>query len=149
MDGEHRLEGDHHVDFTGHDRSWRCFGLVERRDFREGNPLRAEPAGLADREGLAQIHAALLVSETDYQIQAIRRAPEEQIDNRTVKVLAVEDVIIHKLIAGRYQDLADIEAILETELAFDAAYIEHWVEFWDVQDRWRRIQRSSWSHAKA
>lgn len=103
---------------------------------------RADPSG----DLLRLVHknfgvADLLVSGTDYQRLAIQRAVQEHIDNEVVKVLTVEDVIIHKLIAGRYQDLADIEAILETELTFDAAYVEHWTGFWQVQDLWHKIQQ--------
>ena len=81
---------------------------------------RADPGGELirlkyERYGVAD----LLVSGTDYQCQALQHAVEETIDNEHIKVLTVEDVVIHKLIAGQYQDLADIEAILETKLTLD------------------------------
>lgn len=46
-----------------------------------------------------------------------------------------------ELIAGRYQDLADIEAILDAGVAVDASYVERWAEFWEVLDRWRAFTR--------
>ena len=77
-----------------------------------------------------------------YQHQALQHAVEETIDNEPIKVLTVEDVIVHKLIAGRYQDLADIEAILATNFDLDQEYIENWADFWDVFDRWEEVQTS-------
>ena len=102
---------------------------------------RADPGGdlirlRHERYGVAD----LLVSGTDYQRQALQHAVEETIDNEHIKVLTAEDVIIHKLIAGLYQDMADIEAILETKLTLDQEYIENWANFWDVLDRWKQIR---------
>jgi predicted nucleotidyltransferase len=86
--------------------------------------------------------ADLLIAGTDYQQEAIRRARQEPIGNgESAAVLAVEDVIIHKLIAGRTQDIADIEAILTARVPFDAGYIERWATFWEVIDRWRALSR--------
>ena len=58
-----------------------------------------------------------------------------------VPVLTVEDVIVHKLIAGRYRHLADIEEILETKPSLEEPYIERWAEFWEVLDRWHALGR--------
>lgn len=78
----------------------------------------------ADRGGelLRLTHAVfgvadLLFAGTHYQDLAIQRALVEPIDDdEDAPVLTPEDVIVHKLIAGRYQDLADIDAILDTKL---------------------------------
>mgnify|MGYP001330410090 FL=1 len=94
--------------------------------------LRHQQHGVAD----------LLIAGTNYQHQALQHAVEETIDNEPIKVLTVEDVIVHKLIAGRYQDLADIEAILATNFDLDQEYIENWADFWDVFDRWEEVQTS-------
>lgn len=80
----------------------------------------------------------LLISGTEYQREALARARVEHVVGvGDTPVLTVEDVIVHKLIAGRYQDLADIEAILDGGVLIDAAYVERWAEFWEVLDRWR------------
>jgi hypothetical protein len=85
--------------------------------------------------------ADILIAGTDYQQRAIERARREPIDDaHTAPVLTIEDVIIHKLIAGRLQDLADIEAILATQPEMDRGYIERWVEFWGVESAWNGLQ---------
>jgi len=91
--------------------------------------LRHDTYGIAD----------LLIAGTEYQQQAIQRAIEEPLGDVIIKVLSVEDVIVHKLIAGRYQDLADIEAILASSQEFDQQYIASWAKFWDVLERWESL----------
>ncbi len=48
-----------------------------------------------------------------------------------------EDVVVHKLIAYRHRDRADIHEILRCQAGLDRVYIERWCEFWGVVDRWR------------
>lgn len=108
-------------------------GWEVRRVSPEPDLLRARhPAlGIAD----------LLVAATEYQREAIGRARLEPIGGgRSGRVLAAEDVIVHKLIAGRTQDLADVEAILAAGVALDEAYVERWAAFWEVLDAWRRLR---------
>ena len=86
--------------------------------------------------------ADLLIAGTDYQHLALDRARSETIlDGQVVYVLTAEDVIIHKLIAGRSQDIADIEAILAAAVPLDETYIAKWVAFWDVTERWAKLHR--------
>ena len=83
----------------------------------------------------------LIVAATEYERVAIARAREEPLlAGRTVLVLAPEDVIVLKLIAGRAQDVADIEAILAAKPSLDEHHIEDWARFWGVLDTWRRLR---------
>ena len=85
--------------------------------------------------------ADLMIAGTSYQQEAIDRAREEPIGaGETARVLTPEDVIVHKLIAGRSQDLADIEAILQAKVLLDEGYIERWAAFWEVTERWRALR---------
>jgi hypothetical protein len=108
-------------------------GWTVRRADAAGELLRIRHADL----GLAD----LLVAGTDYQQRAIERAIVESLAGGTrVAVLSPEDVIVHKLISGRTQDIADIEAILDAGVPLDRAYIERWADFWDVTDRWNSVR---------
>ena len=85
--------------------------------------------------------ADLMFAATDYQHEAIRRAREESFDDgASARVLTAEDVIVHKLIAGRTQDIADIEAILAAKHPLDENYIEKWADYWDVLASWRSLR---------
>jgi len=111
----------------------RAAGWEVRRAGPEGELLRLRHAEL----GIAD----LLIAATEYQQEAIRRAREEPLGNgESARVLTPEDVIVHKLIAGRTQDHADIEAILAAGTPLDEQYVERWAEFWDVLDTWRGLR---------
>ena len=84
--------------------------------------------------------ADLLAVEMDYQRKALRRARSETFSGGiTARVLAVEDVIVTKLIANRAQDDGDITSILEAGAPMDVKYLKHWMEVWDVADRFAAI----------
>lgn len=70
----------------------------------------------------------VLVAETEYQDIALDRAVDG--------VLTAEDVIVHKLLAGRPRDHDDIASILATGRPLDEGYIARWAEVWGVTDRW-------------
>lgn len=73
----------------------------------------------------------ILIPVVEYQREALRRARDH--------VLTVEDVIIHKLIAGRPRDLDDIRSILEAGVALDHEYLGRWIAEWDVAERWAQF----------
>ena len=76
-----------------------------------------------------------------YQQQAVDRAVVHDIDDSTtVRVLAIEDVIIHKLIADRSKDAADVESILASDPRMDTAYLDHWLNEWGIVDRYERAK---------
>ncbi len=84
-------------------------------------------------DGMA--YADLIAVETEYQLAALERARHETFDDGlTARVLTIEDVIVHKLIANRPRDVADIADILETRAPMDVDYLEHWMQVWGVAD---------------
>ncbi|MDT7897085.1 MAG: hypothetical protein RRB24_03290 [Armatimonadota bacterium] len=64
-----------------------------------------------------------------YEGQAAQRAVEYDIgDGRVIRLCSAEDLIIHKLVAGRPQDIADVEGVLLRQKGrLDLAYIRHWL----------------------
>jgi hypothetical protein len=105
---------------------------------------RALPGGEILRLRHSELGAAdLIVAGTDYERNALLRAREEPLgDLRQVRIATPEDVIILKLIAGRAQGVADIEAILAARPDLDEAYLEEWVDFWGVRELWSRVRSS-------
>ena len=74
----------------------------------------------------------LLLAETEYQRTALRRARGG--------VITVEDVIVHKLIAGRPRDVDDIASILAAGVAVDDTYVVEHATEWDVLPLWVRLR---------
>lgn len=95
----------------------------------------AEPGGLPYLLFIrgSGIRVDVIAAQTEYQIGALERAVDG--------VLTVEDVIIHKLIAWRSKDQADIEQILAADPELDVAYLELWADEWGVEDRWEEARR--------
>jgi hypothetical protein len=70
-----------------------------------------------------------------YEDQVMQRAVQYELSpGRTVRLCSAEDLIIHKAVAGRAQDIRDIEGIVYRQGdALDVDYIRLWLaEFADV-----------------
>lgn len=70
-----------------------------------------------------------------YEDEVIRRAVDYQLEpGKTVRVCSAEDLIIHKCVAGRPQDIIDIDGILIRQgNSLDVPYIRKWLRaFADV-----------------
>lgn len=110
---------------------------------RDGWSVRAMPDGnwllrvKHPKLGVVDVIAA----ETAYQAAALARARATEFDGIPLRALAVEDVLIHKMIAGRFKDEADVEDILRADPDLDDDYLGHWLEEWGVEDRFARVAR--------
>ena len=81
------------------------------------------------------IRVDFIFSFTPYESQAIRRAKRVQILGQDVSFAAVEDLIIHKIFAGRPRDLEDVRSVILKNPDLDVPYIEQWLKaFDDVSD---------------
>jgi hypothetical protein len=77
------------------------------------------------------IRVDFIFSYSPYERQAIERARGIYFGQTEVKFAALEDVVIHKMIAGRARDIEDVESILLKNPDFDACYIEKWLDEFD------------------
>ena len=68
-----------------------------------------------------------IFSTSEYEKIAIQRAVLVDVDKAKVKYASVEDLIIHKIIAGRPRDLEDIKSVLLKNPGYDRIYIESWL----------------------
>lgn len=80
------------------------------------------------------IRVDIIAAQTDYQMGAIDRAVDG--------TLAVEDVVVHKLIAWRPRDRDDVDQILAAGHQLDEAYVARWASAWQVEDRWHDARRT-------
>ncbi len=64
-----------------------------------------------------------------YQRQALRRALEVRLGRRRVRVIAPEDLILHKLLSDRPIDRLDVHSILqEQRKSLDRRYLDRWAD---------------------
>jgi len=88
---------------------------------RETKVLPAEEAKL-------RIRVDFIFSFTEYETQAMNRTKKVIMDDYPVKFASCEDVIVHKMIAGRAIDVEDIKSILiKNKDSIDLKYIGGWL----------------------
>jgi len=78
------------------------------------------------------IRVDFIFSHTPYEREAINRANKIKILNQEVSFASVEDVIIHKIFAGRPRDIEDIKFILIKNRDIDTEYIKRWLKEFDA-----------------
>lgn len=86
---------------------------------------------LPTREEKSGIRVDFILSFTPYEKQAIERAKPVHIEETNVYFASPEDVIIHKIFAGRPRDLEDIKGILIKQSEINDDYIENWLKEFD------------------
>jgi hypothetical protein len=86
---------------------------------------------LPARDENSGIRVDLIFSFTPYEKQAIKRANPVYFDDTAVMFASLEDVVIHKIFAGRPRDLEDAEGLLVKNQNADRDYIAKWLAEFD------------------
>lgn len=77
------------------------------------------------------IRVDFIFSFTPYEIEAIARAHNVTMAGQEVAFARVEDLVIHKIFAGRPRDLEDVRSVLLRNPDVDKAYIRQWLKQFD------------------
>src|SRR4030043_454817 len=77
------------------------------------------------------IRVDFIFSFSPYERQAIERAKDIKLGRTSVRFASLEDLVIHKVIAGRARDLEDVRSILLKNPKYDSHYIEKWLAEFD------------------
>lgn len=78
------------------------------------------------------IRIDLIFSCSPYERQAIARSSKVDFDGVAVHFASLEDVIIHKIFAGRPRDLEDVRSIVVKHPIFDRDYVLRWLREFDA-----------------
>lgn len=90
---------------------------------------------LPAKDGDSGIRVDFIFSFLPYERQAIERATAVAIDGVPVRFASVEDLVIHKMFAGRPRDLEDVRGVLVRHPECDREYVERWLaEFEGTMD---------------
>jgi hypothetical protein len=73
------------------------------------------------------VRVDFIFSTTPYEAQAIGRAMSIKVAGEDVPFATAEDLILHKLFAGRPRDVEDVVGILHRSAALDWEYLRKWV----------------------
>ena len=79
------------------------------------------------------IRVDFIFSFSPYEQQAIERSLSVKMGRSRVKFASPEDLIVHKIFAGRPRDLEDVKSVLIKNPKIDLNYIRNWLKaFEDV-----------------
>ena len=95
--------------------------LVDPKDFT----LKTMVLPCSDPE--SGIRVDFVFSFSPYESQAITRALRVRIRHADVRFATAEDLVIHKVIAGRPRDLEDVRSILLKNPSLDIHYVRRWL----------------------
>ena len=85
---------------------------------------------------VSNIRVDLIFSFTPYESEAVRRAVTVVLNEVPVRFASAEDLIIHKLVAGRPRDIEDIRGVLARNPSLDEEDIIRWLaSFREVVNR--------------
>ncbi|MGB0766852.1 MAG: DUF6036 family nucleotidyltransferase [Phycisphaeraceae bacterium] len=98
----------------------------EARFAQDETTLAVSQAYFAIHRGIG-IEADFTFVDAPYLNVAIQRADVHTIEGYPVRFLCLEDLLIHKVLASRKQDLADVEQLLILNNKIDHDEVEHWL----------------------
>jgi hypothetical protein len=90
-----------------------------------------ETSVLPTKDEKTGIRVDLIFSFTPYERQAIDRANPVPLLGTAVMFASVEDVMIHKIFAGRPRDIEDVRSIMIKNPDFDREYTRTWLREFD------------------
>jgi hypothetical protein len=80
----------------------------------------------------SQIRVDCIFSFSTYEAEAIARAVPVELNGTTINYASAEDLIIHKIVAGRPRDLEDVRGVLLKNPDVGLSYIEDWPAQFDA-----------------
>ena len=131
--GEPRLTRDIDVTLGSVVGNWQH--VLKVMDKIKIKPLPKEPAEfvkhtwvLPGEEKKSGIRVDFIFSFTPYEQQAIKRGRKIKLGGGKVNFASPEDLVIHKLFAGRPRDIEDVKGIIAKNPKLDKKYIKKWLE---------------------
>lgn len=92
------------------------------------NTFTRETMVLPCRDPGTEVRVDLIFSFSPYERQALERARRVSMGGAQVAFASLEDVIVHKVIAGRPRDLEDVKSMLVKNPAADVTYVRTWLQ---------------------
>jgi predicted nucleotidyltransferase len=114
----------------------------------EGETFARETGVLPVEDAASRLRVDFIFSFTAYEQQALKRTRKVELSGYPVHFASCEDVIIHKLLAGRAVDDEDVKSILARHAGeIDRNYIEEWLdkfkempEYAGVRTKWDELR---------
>jgi len=152
--GEARFTRDADLKVSIGDRPLEDFRALVHQTFAEretGIPTHRQSAHILHIWARPGVPVDLFVSIFDYERRAVQRALEINVGGVAVRVCTAEDLIIHKVVAGRPHDWLDVGQVLIRQRGkLDQTYITNWLsqfsaalEAPEMAARYRELRKRS------
>jgi hypothetical protein len=121
-----------------------------------------DPFDMARTRRIVLLHASngrgidISIGIPGYEDELMRRAGDHELEpGKVVRLCSAEDLIIHKCVAGRPQDVRDVESVIARQGdKLDVVYIRQWLDYFsnllaipevlELFDRaWRTVQQTA------
>jgi predicted nucleotidyltransferase len=77
------------------------------------------------------VRVDFIFSNSEYERQALARTTFIDVEGTKVRFATIEDVVIHKLVAGRERDIEDVRSILRRHHHIDVVHVRDWLRQFD------------------
>lgn len=118
-------------------------------------PIPSDPSAFARStmvypcsDAASGIRVDFIMSFLEYERGAISRGKKVRVGRTDVNFASPEDLIVHKMVAGRPRDLEDVRSILLKNADIDVSFIAKWLSGFDrtqgsdAKDCFREIVKS-------
>lgn len=109
---------------------------------KEIEPFARETMVLPALDEHTGIRVDFIFSYTPYETEAIKRARKIKIIDQEVNFTSPEDLIIHKIFAGRPRDIEDVRTVLLKNPDVDIQYIRGWLKEFDESSDERKFLKT-------
>lgn len=116
----------------------RAFGFMEDTRWAEHNPMIRDFHVRLQR---GAIPVDLMLPKDDHDQACLARRRQYELDNLPLWIISPEDLVVHKLKAGRAQDFIDVLSVLQRQaVSLNRAYITDWTKRLGIWEEWQYVQ---------
>jgi hypothetical protein len=135
--GEPRATRDVDLKVYIGERTAQEFAALVAETFAPATPMPGGPVLIVSIAVLPDVKVDFLIAVPGYEEEVLARAQSFHFGEMTLPVCSPEDFIIHKVIADRAKDWADVEGVLiEQRERLDQEYIRLWLaQFAEILER--------------
>lgn len=113
-------------------------GFVEDARWAERNPMIKDYHVRLQRGG---VPVDLMLPKDGHDQACLTRRRRHTLGNLSIWVISPEDLVLHKLKAGRAQDFLDVLSVLQRQAAsLDRTYMTDWTKRLGIWEEWQYVQ---------
>jgi hypothetical protein len=116
----------------------REYGFAEDTQWAEHNPMIRDFHVRLQR---GAIPVDLMLPKDNHDQSCLTRQRRYELGDLSLWVISPEDLVLHKLKAGRAQDFIDVLSVLQRQAtSLDYSYITDWAKRLGIWDEWQYVQ---------